>query len=170
MSEHKATPSSNPIIGGAGTNYEGNDVKPTIVVWSLIIIASLVAAGFALMLGVQKYIEAHHPVGASISALAPDRIIPPAPQLQVHPWEDLPELRAAENEALRSTGRDQAGRMHIPIESAMTEVLKHLKVDSNAPRGLTTPGGQGREYSHALHEASGNERPQIQGEVHKNAQ
>jgi hypothetical protein len=165
-----SAPASDPVLGHLGTNYEGNDVKAPIVVWSLIIVAGLAVAGFVLMLGVQKYFEANHPIGESPSALAPDRVIPPAPQVQIHPWEDLPEMRAAEAKALNETGRDQAGRMHIPIDAAMTEVLTRLKVDPNAPRGLTTPGGQGREYSHTLSERSGNERPQIQGEIRKNAQ
>ena len=170
MSEEHPVPLSEPIIGHGGTNYEGRDVKPGIVIWSLIIVASLAVAAFLLMVGVQKYIEANHPAGASISALAPDRVIPPAPQLQVHPWEDFPDMRAAEDKELATTGRDKAGRMHIPIDNAMTEVLSRLKIEPNAPRGLTTPGGQGIEYSHSLGETSGNERPEIKGEIHKNAQ
>ena len=168
--EHSSAPVSEPVLGHLGTNYEGNDVKAPIVVWSLVIVAGLAVLGFVLMLGVQRYFEVNHPIGASPSALAPERVIPPAPQLQIHPWQDLPDLRAAEVQELSATGRDQAGRMHIPIDAAMTEVLTRLKVDPNAPRGLTTPGGQGREYSHTLSETSGNERPAIQGEIRKNAQ
>jgi hypothetical protein len=160
-------PPTDPVMGHAGTHYEGRDAKAPIIVWSLFIVAGLAVTGFVLMLGVQKYFDANHPIGASPSALAPDRIIAPSPQLQIHPWEDLPDMRAAENKALETTGRDEAGRMHIPIENAMTEVLTRLKVDPNAPRGQTTPGGQGREYSHAL---TGNDRPQIEGEIRKNAQ
>jgi hypothetical protein len=157
-------------MGHFGTAYEGHDVKAGVVIWSLIIVAGLAIAGFILMIGVQKYLEASHPPGELASPLAPDRIIPEAPQVQVHPWEDLPEMRASEVKALETTGRDQAGRMHIPIEKAMSEVLTKLKVDPNAPKGLTTPGGQGREYSHVLTENRGNERPQIEGEIRKNAQ
>ena len=172
MSEEHSHPSpaSEPVIGHAGTNYEGRDAKAPIVVWSLVIVAGLAIAGFLLMLGVQKYFEANHPIGASPSALAPDRVIAPAPQLQIHPWEEFPDMRESEDKALATTGRDQAGRMHIPIDAAMTEVLTRLKVAPNAPRGLTTPGGQGSEYSHNLNELHGNERPQIQGEIRKNAQ
>ena len=79
------TPPTDPIIGHAGTNYEGRDVKAPIVVWSLFIAAALAATGFILMLGVQKYFEVNHPIGASPSALAPDRVIAPSPQLQIHP-------------------------------------------------------------------------------------
>ena len=174
MSEHSHNePVSIPVHGHDGIAYEANDVKAPIVIWSLIIIAALALAGFILMLGVQKYLQAEHPIGESPSALAPDRIIPDAPQVQVHPWEDLPEMRAAEIKTLEATGKDQAGRMHIPIEAAMTEVITRLKIDPNAPKGLTTPGGQGREYSHPLVATHGNERPEaplIQGEVNKNAQ
>ncbi len=170
MSEQHSQPTSDPVVGHGGTAYEGHDVPAGVVVWSLVIVAGLAVAGFILMIGVQKYLEYAHPPGELASPLAPDRIIPPAPQLQVHPWEDLPDMRANEMKVLESTGRDQAGRMHIPIESAMTEVVGRLKVEPNAPRGLTTPGGQGGEYSHPLNEMHGNERPEIQGEVRKNAQ
>lgn len=172
MSEHhdSSAPYSEPVVGHGGTAYEGHDVKAPIVVWSLIIVAALALTGFVLMLGVQKYFEANHPIGESPSALAPDRITPVAPQVQVHPWEDLPEMRAAEEKALETTGKDQACRMHIPIEKAIAESVARLKIDPNAPKGLMTPGGQGREYSHALAPANGNERPQIQGEIRKNVQ
>jgi hypothetical protein len=79
-------------------------------------------------------------------------------------------MRATEEKGLTETGRDKAGHMHIPIDRAMTEVLSRLKVDPNAPHGLTTPGGQGIEYSHGLNELPSTARPQIEGEVRKNAQ
>lgn len=167
---HHSIVESEPVHGHDGIAYEAKDVKAGVVIWSLLIVAALGVAGFVLMLGVQKFFETNHPIGASPSALAPDRVIPAAPQVQVHPWEDLPEMRETEKAALESTGRDQAGRMHIPIEKAMSEVLPRLKIDPNAPKGLTTPGGQGREYSHELNETRGNERPQIEGEIRKNAQ
>jgi len=171
MSEEKhPVPLSEPIVGHGGTSYEGLDVHPGVVVWSLVIIAGLALGAFGLMIGVQKYMEKTHPPGELASPLAPDRVIPPAPQLQIHPWEDIPEMRAAEIEALNATGRDKAGRMHIPIANAMTEVLSRLKIDPNAPQGLTTPGGQGFEYSHSVTGIPGASRPQIQGEIRKNAQ
>ena len=132
--------------------------------------AGLAAAGFLLMLGVQRYFQDNHPIGASQSALAPDRVIPPSPQVQVHPWEDLPEMHETEQKGLAASGRDQAGRMHVPIDDAIADVVSRLKVDPNAPRGLYTPGGQGREFSHPLAQTQGNERPMIQGEIHKNVQ
>jgi hypothetical protein len=165
-----AAPVSEPIVGHGGTAYEGVDVQAGVVVWSLVIIAALALGAFALMIGVQKYMEHTHPPGEAASPLAPDRVLPPAPQLQVHPWEDIPEMRAAEIKALDTTGRDAAGRMHIPIASAMTEVLSRLKVDPNAPRGLTTPGGQGLEFSRSITQMPAPSHPQIQGEIRKNAQ
>ena len=171
MSDEKhPLPLSEPIVGPGGTSYEGLDVHPSVVIWSLAIIAVLALGAFALMIGVQKYMEKTHPPGELASPLAPDRVLPPAPQVQVHPWEDLPEMRANEIKELDTTGRDKAGRMHIPIANAMTEVLSRLKIDPNAPRGLTTPGGQGLEYSRSVTEIPGVSRPQIQGEIRKNAQ
>jgi hypothetical protein len=52
----------------------------------------------------------------------------------------------------------------------MTDVLSRLKVEPNAPQGLTTPGGQGMEYSHTLAETPAAAHPQIEGEIRKNAQ
>jgi hypothetical protein len=171
MSEEKhPVPLSEPIVGHGGTSYEGLDVHPSVVVWSLGIIAALALSAFALMVGVQKYMEKTHPPGELASPLAPDRVLPPAPQLQIHPWEEYPDMRADQQKELETTGRDKAGRMHIPIESAMTEVLSRLKIDPNAPHGLTTPGGQGLQYSRSVTEIPGASRPQIQGEVRKNAQ
>ena len=172
---HDSVVQSTPIHGHDGIAYEGNDVKAPIVIWSLIIIAMLGASGFILMLGVQKYLETTHPAGELASPLTPERIIPSAPQVQVHPWEDLPEMRANEIKTLETSGRDQAGRMHVPIEKAMSEIVTRLNVDPNAPKGLTTPGGQGREYSHSLTDIRGNDRPastrpMIEGEIRKNAQ
>jgi hypothetical protein len=171
MSSHEEHPvHSEPVMGHDGTNYEGTDARAGIIVWSLIIVAGLAAAGFALMVGVQRYFEVAHPPGEMASPLEPERIIPPAPQVQIHPWEDLPEMRAEEAKELAATGRDKAGRMHIPIENAINDVVPRLTIAPNAPRGIYTPGGQGREYSHPLTPAQGNERPEIQGEVRKNAQ
>jgi hypothetical protein len=165
-----SVPQSTPVRGHEGTSYEANDAKPGLIIWSLGIIAALAALGFILMVGAQKYLQDTHPRGQLASPLAPYRLYPSAPQLQVHPWEDLPEMHADEAKILEFSGRDKAGRMHIPIEAAMTEILPRLKVDPNAPKGLTTPGGQGIEYSHELNETRGNERPMIQGEIRKNAQ
>jgi hypothetical protein len=171
MSDEKhPLPLSEPIVGHGGTSYEGLDVHPSVVIWSLAIIAALALGAFGLMVGVQKYMEKMHPPGELASPLSPDRVIPPAPQLQIHPWEEYPDMRADQQKELETTGRDKAGRMHIPIESAMTEILSRLKMDPNAPRGLTTPGGQGLEYSRSVTELPGASRPQIQGEVRKNAQ
>ena len=168
--EERQLPLSEPIVGHGGTSYEGLDVHASVVIWSLAIIAALALGAFGLMIGVQKYMEAAHPPGELASPLSPDRVIPAAPQLQVHPWEEYPDMRADQQKELETTGRDKAGRMHIPIENAMTEVLSRLKIDPNAPRGLTTPGGQGLEYSRSVTELPGVSRPQIQGEVRKNAQ
>jgi hypothetical protein len=112
---HDPAPVSEPVMGHGGTAYEAHDVGPGVVIVSLAIIAALALAGFALMLGFQKYMEHTHPRGELASPLSPDRIVPPAPQLQIHPWEELPEMREKEEIELNTTGRDKAGRMHIPI-------------------------------------------------------
>ena len=143
-------PESHPVVGAEGTAYEAVDVKAPTVIWALAVVAVLVAAGFILMFGVQKYFEKINPPGDLASPLAPERILPPAPQVQVHPWEDLPELRAHEEEVLKSTGKDKLGNSHVPISAAMDAVLSRLKIEPNAPQGIVGQSGVGREFDRSL--------------------
>ena len=162
---------SEAIFGHERTSYEGIDARAGIVIWSLAIIGGTLLLVFALTIGLQKILTEEHPAGAAASPLAPERVIAPAPQLQVHPWEELPEMRAHEEQILSSYGKDADGRFHIPIGAAMNAVLPQLKVAPDAPQGITAPGGQGRDFAGSIHDMPAPyQRPQIQGEIHKNAQ
>jgi hypothetical protein len=164
-------PESNPVVGHGGTAYESVDVKPPTIIWALAIVAVFVALGFILMFPVQKFFEKTHPPGELSSPLAPSRILPPAPQVQVHPWEDLPELRAHEEEVLKSSGKDKFGNMHVPITAAMDMVVARLKIEPSAPQGIVGQSGVGREFDRSLSDLpAAYHRPAIQGEVQKNAQ
>jgi hypothetical protein len=122
------------------------------------------------MFGYDKYLETQHPTGSLPSPLAPARILPPAPQLEPHPWMDLPEMRAHENLVLNSTGKDEQGHMHVPIDNAIDAVVAKINTKPDEPQGLTIPGGQGRVFSHSLADMpAAYQRPQIQGEIHKDA-
>ena len=160
-----------PHLGHAGTSYEGGDASAGIVVSSLSIIGLTLVFVFALTVGIQKYIQHETPPGPPTSPLAPARTLPPAPQLQVDPWEDLPQLRAHEDQVLNSSGRDAQGHYHIPIADAMGTVVARLRVEPDAPVGQTTPGGGGRAYAGSVTDMPANApAPSIKGEIRKHAQ
>ncbi|MBV8553085.1 MAG: hypothetical protein JOY54_17450 [Acidobacteriaceae bacterium] len=162
---------SQAIHGHEHTSFEDVDARAGLVIWSLAIIGGTLVVVFALTIGIQKILTAEHPPGQLPSPLAPERVLAPAPQLQVHPWEELPEMRAHEDQMLNSYGKYQDGRFHVPINVAMEAVLPRLKIAPDAPKGITTPGGGGRDFSGSIHEMPAPyQRPQIQGEIQKNAQ
>jgi hypothetical protein len=157
--------------GHEGTSYEGVDARPGLVIGSLAIIGGTLVIVFALTVGIQKYIQSRNPPGEEPSPLAPARVVPPAPQLQVQPWEDLPQMRAREDQVLNSSGKDADGHYHIPINDAIGAVVSRLRIEPNAPVGLATPGGEGRQFSRSLSDMPPQYRaPVIQGEIHKHAQ
>jgi hypothetical protein len=160
-----------PHVGHGGTSFEAVDASVKMVIYSLAIIAGTLVVVFAITIGLQKYLQETHPPGQLPSPLAPARILPPEPQLQVHPWETLPDVRAQEDQVLSSYGKDADGRVHIPIDRAMDAVLSQLNVAPNAPPGITTPGGGGRDFSGSINAMPPAYRPpQIQGEIRKRAQ
>jgi hypothetical protein len=161
--------------GHGATTFEGTDARASIVIWSLAIIGGTLVIVFAITIGVQRFLQANNPPGSLPSPIAPARVIPPAPQLQVHPWEELPDLRAHEDEVLNGYGKDANGHWHIPIAKAMDSVVSQLDIRPGAGEGITTPGGQGRDFAGSLGSMpapyqSQRQGPQIQGEIHKHAQ
>jgi len=160
-----------PHHGHGGTSFEGTDAKAGIVIWSLGLIGGTLVIVFLMTIGIQKLLNARNPVGSLPSPLAPERVVPPSPQLQVHPWEELPEVREHADQILNSYGKDADGRVHIPINQAMDAVVSRLNVQPGAPQGITTPGGEGRDFSGSVNNMPpAYQRPQIQGEIRKHAQ
>ena len=159
---------SEPHEGHEGTSYEGTDASAGTVIGSLAIIGGTLVVVFFMTVFIQRYIARRNPVGQLPNALAPARVIPPAPQLQVQPWEELPEMRAHEDEVLNSSGKDADGRYHIPITAAMAAVVPHLKIEPGAPQGLNTPGGGGRVFAGSITDMPGPYKtPTIQGEINR---
>jgi hypothetical protein len=166
--EPKAT---HPVHGHGHTSFEGVDARAGLVIWSLAIIGGTLVIVFAMTVGIQRYLTTANPPGAPASPLAPGRVLAPAPQLQVHPWEELPEMRAREDKILNSYGKDPDGRIHIPISVAMDAVVPQLKIAPDAPQGITTPGGGGRDFAGSINDMPAPyQRPQIKGEIQKHAQ
>lgn len=152
------------------TKFESTDAPPRVIVGSLAIITGTLVIAFALTIGIQKYLYDTNPQGNLPSPLAPARVVPPNPQLEVHPAETLPALRAHEEQVLNSEGRDANGNFHIPIDRAMDSVVSRLKMRPDAMPGITTPGGEGREFSGSVTTMPEPYRgPRIRGEIRKHA-
>src|ERR1700759_5167317 len=100
-------------IGHGGTKFEETDAKAGVVLSSLAVIGGTLIFVFALTLVFHSLLIKINPEGSLPSPLAPERIIPPKPQLEVHPWYLLPDLRAHEDQILGSSGKDVQGRSRI---------------------------------------------------------
>lgn len=170
VSSHGMPKHTEPHIGHHGTSFEGTDATAGIVVTSLAIIGGTLVIVFLMTIGIQKYLNDRNPTGSLPSPLAPARVVPSGPLLQVHPWEELPDVRAHEDQVLNSYGKDANGRVHIPISQAMDAVVSTLNIQPGAPTGITTPGGEGRDFAGSVNSMPpAYQRPQIQGEIRKNA-
>lgn len=171
VSPHGEPKHTEPHSGHEGTSFEGTDAAARMVIWSLAIIGGTLVIVFAMTIGIQKLLTDKNPPGQLPSPLAPARVIPPNPLLQVHPWEELPDLRAHEDQVLNSYGKDPDGHVHIPINLAMDAVVSRLNVAPGASEGITTPGGGGRQFAGSINAMPpAYRRPQIQGEIRKHAQ
>lgn len=173
MSGHNEAPKySEPVRGHEGTSFENVDAKAALVLWSLAAIGLTLVIVFAFTIFMQRTLKKEDPLGELPSPLSPARVLAPAPQLQVHPWEELPDMRAHEEEVLNSSGKDADGHIHVPINQAMDTVVSRLTIAPSAPLGIATPGGEGRAFSGSLSDMppAYHATTSIQGEIHKNAQ
>ena len=144
-----------------------------IIIGSLAVIVLTLVITALIVLPIQNVLKAANPLGSLPSPLAPARVVPPAPVLEVHPWESFPDLVAAQNQQLNSAGTDANGHAHVPIAQAIDAVSGKLNVRPNAPEGYTVPGGQGRDFAGSLASMppayQSQAGPTIQGEIRKNA-
>jgi hypothetical protein len=173
--QHHGPVEAEPVAGHADTTFEGTDASVKIIIGSLLVIALTLVITGLIVLPIQNVLKTANPPGQLPSPLAPARVIPPAPVLQVHPWETFPDLLAEQEKQLNSYGKDPDGHVHVPIQQAMTAVLPTLKAQPNAPEGITIPGGQGRDFAKGLsamppaYQQMQPQVPTIQGEIRKNA-
>ncbi len=160
-----------PHAGHEHTRFEGVDASVKLILTSLGIIALTLVIAFAITIPIQKSLEKTTPLGEPRSPLAPWRVVPPAPQIQVHPWETLPDVRDHEDAVLNGKARDSEGQLRIPINQAMDMVVSQLNIRPNAPVGITVPGGEGRAFAGSINNMPpAYQRPKIQGEIRKRAQ
>ncbi|MCU1293793.1 MAG: hypothetical protein JWP08_2643 [Bryobacterales bacterium] len=164
-------PSSEPVLGHGGTSYENVDASVRMVILSLVVIALILLVSFAVTIPIQKTLHRDNPPGVFPTALAPSRVIPPEPRIEVHPWDYYPDLLASQQKVLNSAGKDPSGAYHFPIGQAVDAVATRLNVRPNSAPGLTIPGGQGRDFAGSLaNMPPAYQPPTIQGEIRKNAQ
>lgn len=162
---------SEPHEGHGGTRFEGVDAKAGMIITSLAIIGGTLIVVFIMTVGIQRLLEKANPPGELPSAVGPARVVPPQPQIEVHPWDILPDLRAREDQILNNYGKDANGHVHIPIGKAIDAVTARLSIAPGAPQGIMTPGGEGRDFAGSLTSMPAPyQKPQIQGEIRKNAQ
>ena len=148
--QHHGPVTSEPVLGHEGTHFEGTDASFKVVVGSLIVIVVTLIVSAAIVLPIQNVLKTANPSGPLPSPIAPARVVPQTPVLQVHPWETFPDLLAAQNKQLNSYGKDANGHVHIPIDQAINDVAGKLPVRPSAPEGYTIPGGQGRDFAGSL--------------------
>jgi len=164
---------SHPHAGHEGTAFEEVDARAGIVIGSLAVIGGTLVFVFALTLVIHSLLIKMNPQGSLPSPIAPERVLPPQPTLEVHPWDILPDLRAHEDEVLGGFGKDAQGRTHIPIDRAMDAEVSRLNIAPGAPTGIRTPGGDASDSSGGSTSkpvgTAAQPRPQIQGEIRKNA-
>lgn len=185
MIQHHGPVEAHPVAGHGGTSFEGSDARVGIIIGSLLVIVITLVISFLLVIPIHKLLRSANPAGELPSPIAPARVVPPLPVLQVHPWEEFPDLLASQLKTLNSYGKNQAGQPHIPIQQAIADVAGQLPVRPNSPAGFTVPGGQGRDFSKGLGDMPpayqqqagpaaqtqpAQQKPAIQGEIRKNAQ
>lgn len=182
--QHHGPVNSDPHIGPHGTHFERVDASVKMVLGSLAIIAVTLVVTALLTVPIEDLLKKTIPPSSLPSPLSPARVIPKGPLLQVHPWNELPDLRASEDKMLSTAGADGQGHKHIPIDDAMNAVLPQLKIRPDAAPGLMVPGGQGRDFAGSLEgmpaayksqgipaagQSTSKEPTVIRGEIRKNA-
>ena len=140
MSMEHPGASSHPEEHGGG--HEERDVSFRPVIGGLLGLLALLLASFVLMLLVFKFFavrEAEYGPPANPLAQKFGRDVPPQPQLQTAPLQDLDALRAQEEAILNGYGwvDRKAGVVRIPVQRAL-ELLAQRGVPT---RAQPPPGG-----------------------------
>ena len=106
------------VLDNVGTDYERADMRLAIFAVLAIIIVALL--GFSPLILRGAFPRAADDVDRKLA------VIPPSPELQTSPQEDLKAFRARQIARLHSYGwvdRDK-GIVHIPIDRAMQELVQ----------------------------------------------
>lgn len=127
MSMETKHPEGVPGPGSNGDRYERRDAD----IRSLLIFGfGLVVVLVVVLVGMKWTFDAYQkaqPLGPTVSPLVPSaEVVPPKPQLQVHPRQDLEAFCSQEEQKLDTYGwvDKHAGVVRIPIEEAMDLTLQ----------------------------------------------
>lgn len=162
------------------TTYEKTDASVGMVIGSLAIIALTLAVTAIVTVPIENLLKTANPTGKLPSPLAPARVIPPTPRIEVHPWDTFPQLKQRWQQELAKGGTSEDGTQHQAISQAMQQTAPSLPVRPGSGPGLTVPGGQGFDFSQSLsrmpdayqqivNPPGAPTGPTIQGEIRKNA-
>jgi hypothetical protein len=119
----------------ASPGYETRDANVRGVFGFLVVLGLVLVSTALLCWGMFRYLSAGQANRAVASPFAETRQLPPGPQLQVNPREDLLRFRAQQEQALESYSWENRsdGTVRVPIERAMELLLqKGLPVAPNA--------------------------------------
>lgn len=116
--------------------YETRDANVRGVFNFLVVLTVVLVLTFIVCWGLFRYLSAHPEEPASVSPFAETRQLPPGPQLQVNPRQDLLQYQEEQEKSLESYAWENrsAGTVRVPIEQAMELLLrKGLPVQNAAP-------------------------------------
>ena len=116
--------------------YETRDTDVRGVLNFLVYLSLMMVFAFLVSWGMFRYLAKERSALAPDSAFAEKRQLPPSPQLQVNPREDLVQFRAEQAQSLESYAWENraSGAVRVPIERAMELLLqKGLPVASEPP-------------------------------------
>jgi hypothetical protein len=121
--EHTAHHSPN------GAGHEQSEVSVRLIVVSLAFLAVATAIVFVLVVGIFRYFYASYSTEEATRLSQP--VIPPAPRIEVAPYEQLQQLRVKEDHILNSYAYvdKQTGVVRVPIDRA---------IDMLAAKGLAS--------------------------------
>jgi hypothetical protein len=143
MATKESHGANTPVDRGPG--YEVRDANVRALLQFAFWMAVVLALTMVAMKWTFDYFKKAEPLGATSSPLVKEgeRVMPPAPVLQVHPHQELEDYCAAQQEAVNSYGwvSKEAGVAHIPVDRAMDLVLARglpTRPANEAPPGAPT--------------------------------
>ncbi len=124
-------------VHGNGVGYEVTDPPVRIIVYSALGLAAVTILICFLLAGLFRILVAMEETGKR-NPLAPAHQLPPEPRVEVHPWEQLQQVRAHEEQQLRTYGwvDKEKGIVRLPIDRA---------IDLTLQRGLPARKEQGKQ-------------------------
>jgi len=129
---------------GTPPPYEKSDANPrSLLGFGAVLLVTLVLTWSASR-WVFDYFGRVQELGPPATPFEQGRPVPPLPQLQVHPVQDLVEFRTGQEKALDSYGWVDRGHgtVHIPIERAM-DLLMERGLPTRPAAAATAPKVEG---------------------------